>query len=128
MHFTYLRVSSVFRTQSNICDAAFFQKHFRKKPTPHMFKWVLNTLLHLIVFVYLFPSALNCATQRYVNNIGISSFLETFQTRKLLDQGQFLLRCPKYISPNNWVIKTNSGLQKMVERQITINLYSSFLY
>ena len=87
-----------------------------------MFKWVLNTLLHLIVFVFLFPSAL------YVNNIGISSFLETFEIRKLLGQGQFLLCCPKNISPSNWVIKTNSGLQKRDEQQITMNLYSSFLH
>ena len=93
-----------------------------------MFDWVLNMPLCVTVFVSLFPSTLNWAFQRYVNNIGISSFLDTFQTRKLLDQGQYLPRCPQYYAPNDWVIKTNSALQKMDEQQMVINLYSSFLH
>ena len=83
-----------------------------------MFDGVLNTLLRVIVFACLFLSALNSAIQRYTNNIGISSFLETLQARKLFGPCQFLPSCPQYIAPNDWVIKTNSDLQKMDERQI----------
>ena len=82
LHFTYLRVRGVFRTQSNFWDAAFLQKHFCKEPPPQIIEWVAITVLHLIGFVFLFPSTLNWVILRYVNNIGISSFLETFQTRK----------------------------------------------
>ena len=45
--------------------------------------------------------------------------------RKLLGICQFLPG-PQYIAPNNWVIETNGGLQKMGERQTVINLPSSF--
>ena len=104
-------------------------------------KHVLNMLLYLfkdsyfafyvlivILFVCLFSSALNWVIQRYSNNIEIGLFLETLQTRKLLSLCQFLPCLLPYIAPNDRVIKTKSGLQKVDKRWMVMNLYSTSSY
>ena len=61
----------------------------------------------------------NWVMRRYVNSIEISSFLETFQARKFLDQGQFLLCCPKCIAS-----MTGSLKQTMVYKRVTNDRWS----